>query len=214
MDEAAKNCFNMILTQTVKPLFIAVTGDSGSGKSYLVTLLEDQFRDAGLTYEVINHDEFLISRNDREPMKNIYYKDGKFAGKSHRDVLENMFRLDEYDRVINELRSGRETSFQPYSRDTGTVLSAKRVVKPCDYIIFDTSMMLEKMDFTVLVEVSQESIINRKLRRDSDVRTPEQIIDMHKKVQGFYWEDRGRPDRVDIIVDNNDFDNVKVTVNK
>lgn len=193
MERAAKICFDEIVAQDKRPLFVAITGDSGSGKSYLVSLLKNKFIEAGLTHTLINHDEFLISRLDREPMKTRYYTDGKFAGKSFWEILENMFRLDEYKKVIDDLKAGKETSFFPYSRDTGTVIGAKRCVEPSDFIIFDTSMMLDEMDFVILVDVTQENIIQRKLTRDIDIRQPAQIVDMHKKVQGYYWEDRGRP---------------------
>jgi uridine kinase len=122
-----------------------------------------------------------------------------------------MFRLDEYQRVINDLRAGKETRFHPYSRKTGTLTKDQRTVKPSDFIIFDTSMLLDEMDFVILVDVTQENIIKRKLARDSDIRTPEQIVDMHKRVQGYYWEDRGKPVSPDITIDNNDFSKVTVT---
>lgn len=210
MDEAAQTCFEKIIDQQKRPLFVAIAGDSGSGKSHLVTLLQKKLDAAKLTYTLINHDEFLISREDREPMKSTYYSNGKFAGKSHWEVLENMFRLDAYKQVIDDLKVGKEARFYPYSRETGTVMQVQRTVKPNDFIIFDTSMLLDEMDFVILVDVSQENIIKRKLSRDSDIRTPEQIIDMHKRVQGYYWEDRGKPAKADIIIDNDDFNNVKV----
>ncbi|MEO6761421.1 MAG: zeta toxin family protein [Candidatus Saccharimonadales bacterium] len=210
MEEVADSCFRAITSQRKRPLFVAVTGDSGSGKSYLVSLLQAKLEEAHLAYTLINHDEFLISRVDREPMKSIYYTDGKYVRKSHWEVLENMFRLAEFERVISELRAGKEASFHPYSRETGSVMDTARTVLPNDFIIFDTSMMLDKMDFVILVDVTQENIIKRKLARDSDIRTPEQITEMHKQVQGYYWEDRGRPAHPDIIIDNNDFSNVKI----
>lgn len=210
MDEIAKHCFDRITAQTKRPLFVGVAGDSGSGKSYLVALLEKYFKQAHLPYTLINHDEFLISRKDREPMKSIYYESGPFAGRSHWELLENMFRLDEFERVTRELKARKNTEFHSYSRDTGTVLPTTRKVEPKDFIIFDTSMMLDEMDFVILVDVTQENIIKRKLLRDRDVRTLEQIKEMHEKVQGYYWEDRGRPTDADVIIDNNNFDNVKL----
>lgn len=213
MEHAADLCFKEILTQIKRPLFVGVVGDSGSGKSYLVRLLIERFKNANLPHVLINHDEFLISRKDREPMKTTFYESGTFAGKSHWEVLENMFRLDEYERVIRDLQSGKTTSFHPYAREMGLVSDKERTVEPEDFMIFDTSMMLNKMDYIILVDVTQENIIKRKLARDIDIRTSEQIIDMHTKVQGYYWEDRGRPQHAHIVIDNNDFENVKVTIN-
>jgi len=210
MEDIAEHCYQRILTQTKRPLFIAVTGDSGSGKSYLVSLIEQKFKQANLNYTLINHDDFLISRQDREPMKSIYYQNGQFAGKSHWEILENMFRLDEYRRVIKDLKDGKSSQYNPYSRDTGAVTHTPRIVKPKDFIIFDTSMMLDDMDFVILVDVTQENIIKTKVMRDSDIRTPEAIKEMHQKVQGYYWEDRGKPSDADIIINNNAFKDVKL----
>lgn len=210
IDDIAEYCFTRIQEQTKRPLFVGVGGDSGSGKSYLVALLIKRFTATGLPYSLINHDDFLISRADREPMKNKYYTEGKFAGKSYWEVLENMFRLDEYQKVIHDLKSGEPTAYYPYSRETGKISSALRKVEPEDFIIFDTSMMLGEMDFVILVDVTLSNIIQRKLARDSDIRTPEQIEEMHRKVQGYYWIDRGRPTDADIIIDNNNFSDVKI----
>lgn len=214
METAADMCFKQVISQIKRPLFVGVVGDSGSGKSYLVRLLTERLNKANIPYSLLNHDEFLISRKDREPMKTTFYESGKFAGKSHWEILENMFRLDEYERVISELKAGKAAVFHPYERKTGSISAKKRVVEPKDIIIFDTSMMLYKMDYLIHVDVTQENIIKRKVARDIDIRTPEQIIEMHTKVQGFYWEDRGKPDYADIVIDNNDFAHVKVSVRK
>ncbi len=202
-------CTDKILGQTKRPLFLGIAGDSGSGKSYLTDLIKRKLESAGLSCNVVNHDNFLISRADREPMKNIYYEAGKFAGKSHWEILENMFRLKDFQKAIDELKNNRCVEYYPYSRNTGSVSDKLTKVCPADVLIFDTSMMLEHMDYVILVDVSQENIIKRKLIRDADVRTPEQIVDMHKRVQGYYWE-RGRPKHADIVIDNNDFSNVHI----
>lgn len=211
MEYAAKVCVNEIC-KLPKYSFVAIAGDSGSGKSYLVKIIRDMLEERGVSCELINHDEFLISRSDREPMKSMFYETGQFKGKSYWEVLENMFRLDEYERVINELRGGEMSSFHPYYRETGEVSDDTRIVTAKDIVLFDTSMMLDKMDFVILVDVTQENIIKRKIKRDSDIRTPGQIAEMHQKVQGYYWTDRGEPQSPDIVIDNNDFENVLVKV--
>ena len=139
-------CSSHIFDQSKRPLFVAITGDSGSGKSFLTKLIQSELESSGGSCCVVNHDDFLISRTDREPMKAIYYEDGEFAGKSHWELLENMFRLDKYERVINELKAAQCPQYYAYSRDTGMVSSMLTNVCPADIIVFDTSMMVEQMD--------------------------------------------------------------------
>jgi uridine kinase len=144
-------------------------------------------------------------------MKHIYYEDGEFAGKSHWELLENMFRLEEFQHVIEALKHTRCAEYHAYSRDTGTISTSLTKVCPTEIILFDTSMMLDHMDFLILVDVRQDLIIKRKIARDSDVRSPEQIIDMHTRVQGYYWE-RCKPKDPDIVIDNNDFKNIHIVL--
>lgn len=202
----ADHCFEKIVAQKKRPLLVAITGDSGSGKSYYSSLIRKLFEENKLSFSYIDHDSFLISRQDREPLKEKIYSEGTFKGKTHWEILENWFRLDEYDRVIASLQAGESATYFPYKRELGGPDDKSVTVESRDFIIFDTTMQVEKMDFVILVEVNQETIIQRKLERDKDLRTPEQIIEMHKKVQGYCWE-RTKPQNADIIIDNNDFNN-------
>lgn len=203
-------CSEILKIKKQTPVLVAVTGDSGSGKSFFCKLIVDRLKMLGVEPTLINHDEFLISRKDREPMKKKYYKDGPHQGKTYWEVLENMFRLDEYRTIIDSLKRGLPVAFYPYQRSTGTISNIKRIVEPSSYILVDTSMLHELADIVILIDVSQEIIIERKLKRDADVRTPEQIVEMHQKVQGYYWLDRGCPKKPDITIDNNNFDAVRV----
>lgn len=200
-------CVQGIVSQQKRPLFVGIVGDSGSGKSYITGLVRNNLELLRVTCTVVNHDEFLISRADREPMKSIFYDSGEFAGKSHWEILENMFRLDEFQHVIDKLKANECVEYHRYSRETGAVSEEKSKACPSEIIIFDTAMMIDQMDYVILVDVTQENIIQRKLIRDADLRTPEQIIDMHKRVQGYYWQ-RNKPQRADIVIDNNDFANI------
>lgn len=195
------------------PFLVVITGDSGSGKSFYSELIrkELQARSINLTY--INADDFLISRASREPMKLNFYTEGEFSGKSQWEILENMFRLDEFKTVILRLKDGKDARYRPYKRETGKISDEEKTVRPSDIIIFDSSMLVELMDFVIMVDVDTETIIKRKKLRDSDVRTPEQIEEMHRKVQGYYWT-RKKPAKADIVIDNNDFDHPKITIDE
>lgn len=202
-------CIDKISHLTKTPLLIAITGDSGSGKSHFSNLFREELTKRGKAFAYINHDEFLIPRKDREPMKTKYYETGEFTGKSYWEILENMFYLDTYQSVIDSLKQNKPATYYPYLRETGDVSKETKTITPENLIIFDTTMMIEHMDFVILIDVTRENIIKRKIKRDSDLRTPEQIIEMHQKVQGYYW-DRKKPQDPNIIIDNNDFDNPKI----
>jgi hypothetical protein len=169
-------------------------------------LVKNFFEVSHLNYNAIDHDSFLISRKDREPLKDKMYTEGEFEGKSYWEILENWFRMNEYDRVIGSLRAGQSVSYFPYKRELGAPDDQPITIQPLNFNIFDTTMQVEKMDFVILIEVTQENIIKRKLERDKDLRTTEQIIEMQKRIQGYCWE-RTKPKSADIVIDNNDFNN-------
>jgi uridine kinase len=197
-------CVDQILMQSKRPLLVGITGDSGSGKSYFSKSIQKELEKRHIPYIHVDHDDFLIPRKDREPMKNQFYTEGEFKGKSKWEILENMFYLDKFKKVIEDLNHSKKTTYYPYKRETGDLSNKLKTIEPKDIIIFDSSMMTEYMDFVIIIDVSQEIIIKRKLVRDHDVRTPEQIIDMHKRVQGYYWI-RKKPNNANIIINNNDY---------
>lgn len=212
-EEIASKCVDEI-HERISPtsrLFVAITGDSGSGKSYYSQLIRNVLEQREIKHTYVNADDFLIARSDREPMKTDYYEEGEYKGKSKWEILENMFRLDELSRVIDELRDKGESSYCPYRRETGTVSVKKVTVEARDLVVFDTSMLLSKMDYVVMIDVEMDTIIKRKIVRDADIRTPEQVEEMHRKVQGYYWQ-RMKPKNPNIIIDNNDFDNPRMFV--
>ena len=130
-----------------RPVFVGITGDFGSGKSYLTKLILDRMKNNNLNCASINNDEFLISRADCDPMKSVYYNKGKFKGKSHWEILENMFRLDEYQQVIDFLKTSSTANFYLYSRETGELSLVPREIMPADFVVFDISIILGQIRF-------------------------------------------------------------------
>lgn len=86
-------------------------------------------------------------------------------------------------------------------------MSSTIVSRPIVFI--DSSMLLDQMDFLIMVDVSRQNILERKILRDADIRTPEEVVDMHTRVQGYYW-DRCHPRHADIIIDNNDIHHPRI----
>lgn len=202
----AEYCTQQILLQTKRPLFVAITGDSGSGKSYYSSEIRKFLENKHIAYTYVDFDDFLIPRENRMPLKSKFYKEGPFKGKSYWEILENWFFLEKFKRAINDLKNGNKARYFPYSRATGDLDAKEKVVKPENIILLDSSMFSEFMDFVILIEVNQETIIERKIERDKDLRTPEQVREMHEKVQGYYWQ-RTKPETADIIIDNSNRQN-------
>lgn len=207
MDEHKKivqYCVNSILGQTKRPLLVAITGESGSGKSYFTKDICKELEDREVKYTFVNHDDFLIPRKEREALRERVYEGGEFKEKTYWEVLENWYYLDGFQALLDHLQSGKKFQYHPYIHATGEISSELKIIDPEQIVILENKLFLDQMDFVIELEVDRKGIIERKIERDSDVRTPEQTIEMHEKAQGYFW-DRCKPLHADIIIDNNDY---------
>lgn len=198
-------CFKQIVKQQENPLLIGITGESGCGKSFFSKSLREMFEEKGLPYTFLNHDDFLIPRKDREALKQKYYSDGPFKGKSYWEILENWYDLDGFQKVLEDLKRGKTVRYQPYLRDTGAVSPDYKELSPNRYILLENKLFLEKMDFIIELDVPRDIIIQRKIVRDGDLRSSKENIEIHEKVQGYFW-DREKPHNANIIIDNIDYE--------
>lgn len=205
-------CIDQITNLQSDPAFVAITGESGSGKSYFTKILQEELTKQGIEYSFLNHDAFLIPRKERETLRNKRYTEGEFAGRSHWEVLENWYYLDAFQEVLNKLNNKHSAPYYPYMHATGEISKVPEIIEYKKVILLENKLFFDQMDFVIELDVDRQKIIKRKIERDSDVRTPEQTIEMHEKAQGFYW-DRQRPKNPDIIIDNNDFNNPKIVPN-
>jgi uridine kinase len=204
--EIIENCIKLILQHKKRPLLVAITGESGSGKSHLTKAICNQLEEREINYSFVNHDDFLIPRAEREKLREKVYQEGEYKGKTYWEILENWYYLDQFQVLIDLLKAGKTAKFYPYEHETGETSNEAKIIKPADIIILENKLFLEQMDFVIELVVDRKKIIDRKIKRDSDVRTPKQTIEMHEKVQGFFW-DRCKPNNPDIVIDNNDYEN-------
>ena len=197
-------CYEAILGTQKRPLVAGITGEACAGKTHFSTLLCEHFDRQGTSYTYFSYDDFLISRADREKLRARSYQDGPYEGRSYWEVLENWYRLDEFEAAIGALSAGKSFTSSPYQRSTGEVDIESRTLEPNTYILVDTGMYLDKMDFLILVTAAPEVILERKRRRGV-YRSLDEIIEIHERVQAFHWS-RVKPSRADIEITNSALD--------
>src|ERR1700729_3973336 len=110
-------CVDRILEQPHNPLLVAVTGESGSGKSYFTKMLETEFIKRQVEYSFLNHDDFLIPRAEREALRENIYSSGVFKDKTEWEILENWYYLNDFHEVLEKLKRGKAASYYPYLHD-------------------------------------------------------------------------------------------------
>lgn len=208
-----QHCVERILAQPHAPCLVAITGESGSGKSYFIKALRQELESRGVEYTFLNHDDFLIPRKEREALRQRIYKEGEFQGKSHWEVLENWYYFDAFESALEKLRNNQPAIYHPYVHSSGELDSKPKMVKPSRIILIEDKILLHKMDYVIELAVNRREIIERKIERDSDVRTPDQTIEMHEKAQGFFW-DRQQPVTSNLKIDNNDYHQPTILVDK
>jgi|GEM_PF-874764 len=208
-DDVVTLCVDRILSQPHNPCLVGITGESGSGKSHFIKALSKELRDRSIVFSFLNHDDFLIPRNKREALRRHTYTEGEFKGKTHWEVLENWYYYAEFEKALDNLRHGKPAAYHPYVHGSGEISTDIKTVQPSRVVIVEDKILLDKMDFVIELLVDRKRIIERKIDRDSDVRTPQQTIEMHEKAQGYYW-DRQLPLKSDIKIDNNDYANPRI----
>jgi uridine kinase len=208
-DWIIQHCLERILAQPHNPCLVAITGESGSGKSYFIKALRQELETKGVEYTFLNHDDFLIPRKKREALRKHIYDDGEFQGRTHWEILENWYDYDAYEVALEKLRSNQPATYHPYIHGPGELSVEAKTVMPNRIVLIEDKILLHKMDYVIELVVDRKRIIDRKIDRDSDVRTPEQTIEMHEKAQGYFW-DRQQPIKSNLSIDNNDYYNPEI----
>jgi len=185
---------------------INISGFMGSGKSTYSAIIKKYLEEAEKYVTLVSEDDFLQPRTYRSDLESIIYNDGKWARKTMWEVHENWLRLDLMKQAILNLKSSNSIEYHPYQRETGTYSNELKKVVFSEIILFETSIFSELFDFIVLIEVKDEVLLDRKLRRDSDLRDQDKIIKYHKIAQWPYWI-RHRPSNANLVVNNNDLHN-------
>jgi len=190
-----------------KSLMVNISGATGSGKSTWAKHIAKDFEKIGQKVLHVSEDDFLEPRQIRNGLKNKIYESGEWKGESYWKNHDNWLRLGLMREVIENLKMGKGAKYYPYLRTTGEISQEEKSVEPADVIIFETSIYNELFEVVVLIDVEDEILLERKLKRDSDLRDEETIREYHE-VQLKFW-DKHKPSNPNFIIDNNDYQNPK-----
>ncbi len=184
-----------------KPYLLGICGGSGSGKTFLLKKLQQQFPEEKLT--LISQDNYYKALDeqarDEEGLVNF----------DHPDSLD----LYSYKRDIEELLRGREIEVEEYTFNVVVESPNKLIYQPRPIIIMEGLFVFHKpdirelFDFKVFVEAEEHIKIARRLRRDlveRDYSVENTLRDYQKFVAPMYKQ-FVEPQRMesDLIIPNN-----------
>ena len=185
----------------MKSFYIAITGGSGSGKSYLSNQLIDQYG------------------NDRINLIEVdsYYKDLKHLTMFDRD-RNNFDHPDAFDfellyNDIQKLNNSNSVDIPTYDYKTHTRKKNKLTIKKTDIIILEGifSIYYKKIrnliDLKIFLDTSEKTRIKRRIIRDkkSRARTEESILRQYNNTVKPMYEKFVKPlkKHSDLIIKNN-----------
>lgn len=187
-----------------RPLIAAIDGGTSSGKSFFLRGLSEALKTRSVKHQVIEIDDYLISREAR-----------KSLGKGYTD-LKKWFKLDELSANLGEIASGARAIRKPrYDHRTGleherTVLkiTGDPVIIVNGIFSFDRRMR-RFSNLNILVEADAGARLEREIERNlRDRGVPrEETVKRFREVLDPTYEKHIRETRkfADIVIDNNDW---------
>jgi uridine kinase len=193
---------------------IGLCGGSGSGKTSIVDKISNEFDKSDIT--VLSMDDYYKSVDEQQKDEN---------GEVNFD-LPDAINIDQICRDIEALINGEKVTLLEYTFNNPLVEPKSKELYPNKILIIEGIFLLyypeilEKMDFTVYIDVKPSVQLARRLKRDLETRgySADQIK--------YQWENHVIPcfenyikpfiDKADIIIDNNEKDafNIEPVISK
>jgi len=185
----------------MKSFYIAITGGSGSGKSYLSNQLIDQY----------GNDKINLIEVDS------YYKDLKHLTMPERDRNNfdhpNAFDFELLYNDIQKLNNSNSVDIPTYDYKTHTRKKNKLTIKKTDIIILEgifsiyNKKIRNLIDLKIFLDTSEKTRIKRRIIRDkkSRARTEESILKQYKNTVKPMYEKFVKPlkNHSDLIIKDN-----------
>ncbi len=147
--EAAAVIVEEILKNTKERLIVAISGESGSGKSELTHLVAKEMRKYGIFAKPIHIDNFYNTL----PLQR---KDWRIHNGIENVVGLGEYKWDEIDRVIDDFKNGRESSMPCVDLVTEQIDTLTTNFYEVDMLIIDGlyAINTEGVDIAVYIELT------------------------------------------------------------
>lgn len=159
-------------------MIIGISGGSCSGKSTLAKHLIKKLDHSSL----VHFDDFFVGKENIDTSTIKSWEE------------PNLYRLDEYLQVLQNLKQGKETKMKANSRESRKSKITTRIIKPTKYIIFEGFLLFHPkgssdfFDKKIYLDISEKEIIRRKYKRMnegggkySDEYINKTLIEAHRK---------------------------------
>ncbi len=194
----------------MKPVIIAVSGGSASGKSTVVEEILNKLKEDEVL--IIKHDDYYKDQND------LTLEERYLTNYDHPDSLDNDLLIKD----LNELINGKTISKPLYDFVLYTRSDQKELVKPKKVIILEGILILtderirELSDIKLFVELDDDLRFIRRVERDilERGRTLESVIKQYLLTVKPMYHQFVEPTKryADVIIPNNTKHNVAVDI--
>lgn len=182
-----------------KPYLIAITGGSGSGKTYVAKLIQEKLNKNNQTTTLISLDDYYKTKP-----KEILEKDYNFDNPKALDLelLKNHLKELHQNKIIKKPIYDFKTS----SRKGYENLS------PSDIIIIEglfslNNLLVDEVDLMIYIQVDENIMLQRRIKRDIENRgqTKQEVINQWKNSVFPAYKKYIKPQmkNADIIIENN-----------
>lgn len=190
-----------------RPIMIAITGESASGKSCFTQNLKQFILDMGVECSFISCDNFY------QDISCYYEKYGNYGNALAAGVdLEgpSAFDLEELEKSLDDISKGKEICIPKMNLSNGVCIKNQTPVKSAKVILVEGIASMwnnldKKFDITIYVDLDEETRLNRHVERAaSRDKTKEEALQMWKYMSASAeLHIKPHKEKVDVVLNGN-----------
>ncbi len=190
-----------------RPIMIAITGESASGKSCFTQNLKQFILDMGIECSFISCDNFY------QDISCYYEKYGNYGNALAAGVdLEgpSAFDLDELERALDDIAHGKDICIPKMNLSNGVCIKNQTPVKSAKVVLVEGIASMwndldKKFDVTIYVDLDEENRLTRHVERAaSRDKTKEEALQMWKYMTASAeLHIKPHKEKVDVVLNGN-----------